>query len=167
MEIRKANLRDIPCIMKLYEQGRKFMREQGNKSQWEENYPSRTLIESDIAMGNSYLCLDQDSPCVVFYYREGEDPSYAYIEDGSWLDHTPYGVVHRIASSQSVRGAASYCLEWAFEQCGNLRIDTHKDNIPMQRLLQKNGFIHCGTIYVEDHSKRMAYQKKLQTSSGG
>ena len=48
----------------------------------------------------------------------------------------------------------------AFLKCGNLRIDTHGDNIVMQNLLKKLGFNHCGTIYVEeDNYPRLAFEK--------
>ena len=65
------------------------------------------------------------------------DPTYAVIYDGAWPSDEPYGVVHRIASAGTVKGAGAYCLNWAFEQCQNLRIDTHKDNFVMQNLLKK------------------------------
>ena len=60
-----------------------------------------------------------------------------------------------------VRGAASFCLNWALEQCRNLRIDTHRDNVVMQHMLDKNGFQYCGIIYLEDGSERMGYQKRM------
>ena len=42
--------------------------------------------------------------------------------------------------------------DWAYAQCGHLRIDTHGDNTVMQNLVKKAGFTRCGTIYVvEDH----------------
>ena len=84
---------------------------------------------------------------------------YRVIEDGAWLADGPYGVVHRIASAPGTRGAATYCLNWAFARCGNLRIDTHADNAPMQGLLRKLGFARCGRIYIADGSPREAFQK--------
>ena len=87
-------------------------------------------------------------------------PTYAVIEDGQWMDPGPYGVVHRIASDGSVSGAGAFCINWAFDQCGHMRIDTHGDNRVMQRLLEKLGFVRCGTIYVEeDDYPRFAYEK--------
>ncbi len=71
-----------------------------------------------------------------------------------------YGVIHRIASSGVCRGAASFCLKWALAQCGNVRIDTHRNNQVMQNLLRKNGFSYCGIIFTEDGSERLAFQKK-------
>ena len=81
------------------------------------------------------------------------------IYDGDWINDSRYGVVHRITSTGNVKGTASFCLNWALEQCGNIRIDTHRDNIVMQLLLDKNGFNYCGIVYVEDGTERIAYQK--------
>ena len=54
---------------------------------------------------------------------------------------------------------ATQVLEWCMDRCGNIRIDTHDDNLPMQHVLEKNGFIRCGRIWNEDGSPRIAYQK--------
>ena len=76
------------------------------------------------------------------------------------LFRSPYGVVHRIASDGSVHGTGSFCLNWAYAQCGHLRIDTHGDNIVIQNLLKKLGFVFCGIIYVqEDNDPRLAFEK--------
>ena len=59
-----------------------------------------------------------------------------------------------------MRGVGSACLNWAFNQCGHLRIDTHGDNGVMQRLLEKLGFEHRGTVFVEeDDYPRLAFEK--------
>ena len=49
----------------------------------------------------------------------------------------------------------SYC----FDIVKSLRIDTHRQNIPMQNSLVKNGFRYCGIIYLESGDERIAYQK--------
>ena len=51
------------------------------------------------------------------------------------------------------------CLDWCAKQHPNLRADTHKDNIIMQNLLTRNGFIRCGIVYVSNGTARIAYQK--------
>lgn len=80
--------------------------------------------------------------------------------EGAWLDNNPYGVVHRLASDGSEKGIGSFCLNWAYEQSGHLRIDTHGDNKVIQNMAEKLGFIRCGTIYVEeDDYPRLAYEK--------
>ncbi len=165
MEIRKSTAADLEQIMALYGQARDFMRQSGNPNQWGNAYPSREMISADIAAGKSYLCLEGGRVAAVFYFAVEEEPTYRVIQQGSWLCPGPYGVVHRIASSREVRGAASFCLTWCYRQCGNLRIDTHRENIPMQRCLARNGFSYCGIIHIADGSERIAFQKPPQRES--
>lgn len=40
-----------------------------------------------------------------------------------------------------------------------VRADTHWDNVIMQHILEKNGFVKCGTIVVENGTPRIAYPK--------
>lgn len=161
MKIRKATPADLDILLRLYDNARRFMAANGNPTQWGTSYPSRALLEADISDGCSYVCEEHHNVAAGFYYRFGTDDTYRRIYNGQWLDESPYGVVHRIASDGTVRGTGSFCLDWAFSQCGNLRIDTHRDNRVMQHLLEKNHFTRCGIIYLEDGSERIAYQKKL------
>ena len=124
MEIRKASMDDWEEIQKIYASARQFMAEHGNAGQWGTNYPQEELLLDDIAQGKLYVCTE-DGIAAVFYFAAGEDPTYRRIEDGAWLNEEPYGVVHRIASARTVKGAASFCIDWALEQSGNIRIDTH------------------------------------------
>ena len=164
MKIRKSTPRDLDRIMAIYARARAFMAGHGNPKQWgPTNWPPERLIRRDIADGDSYVCLDDAGQVVgTFFFVHGPDiePTYRRITDGAWLDDSPYGVVHRIASDGSGKGIGAFCLNWAYDQCGHLRIDTHGDNAVMQGLLKKLGFVHCGTIYVEeDDAPRLAYEK--------
>ncbi|MBR1560922.1 MAG: GNAT family N-acetyltransferase [Clostridia bacterium] len=163
MEIRKSTLADLPRMLDIYARARRFMADHGNPNQWgPTHWPPEALLRRDIQQGDSYVCVHEGRVVGTFYYIYGKDvePTYAHITDGAWEDDSPYGVVHRIAADGTVRGVGAHCIGWAFEQCGHLRIDTHGDNIVMQRLLQKLGFIHRGTIYVEeDDYPRLAYEK--------
>lgn len=151
-------------MMEIYAFARIRMAETGNPNQWgPTNWPPEELIRKDIREGSSYICENDNGDVVgTFYYTYGEDiePTYRVITDGAWLDSSPYGVVHRVASDGSERGIGTFCISWAFAQCGHLRIDTHGDNVVMQNLLRKLGFVHCGTIYVEeDDYPRLAFEK--------
>lgn len=159
MEIRKADAQDLQTILEIYAHARRFMAEHGNPTQWGSDRPPRSQTEDDIRRGRLYVCEAEGRIACVFYFAQEEDPTYRVIEDGAWLADGPYGVVHRIASVPGTRGAATYCLNWAFARCGNLRIDTHADNAPMQGLLRKLGFARCGRIYIADGSPREAFQK--------
>ncbi len=163
MEIRKSMKTDFDRIMEIYAHARRFMAEHGNPNQWgPTNWPPEALLRQDIDQGNSYVCIDEGRIVGTFYFLWGKDdePTYAAIAEGEWLDDSPYGVIHRIASDGTRKGVGEFCLNWAFDQCHHLRIDTHGDNKVMQNLLDKLGFIHCGTIYVhEDRSPRLAFEK--------
>ena len=164
MRIRKTTESDFERIMEIYAYARAFMAKTGNPNQWgPTNWPPADLIHEDIRNGNSYVCVNDDERVIgTFFFTQGKDiePTYRAITDGAWLDDSAYGVVHRIASDGSERGIGQFCLGWAYEQCGHLRIDTHTDNKVMQNLLTKLGFTRCGIIYVvEDDYPRYAYEK--------
>ncbi|WP_099469505.1 GNAT family N-acetyltransferase [Konateibacter massiliensis] len=159
MEIRKSTRNDLDTILKLYEQARIFMRENGNPKQWGNHYPEASLIEEDIEKEVSFVCVDGDKIVGTFMYDKGPDKTYLKIDEGEWLNDDAYSVIHRITAATGTRGVASFCLAWGYDQCKNLKIDTHEDNIPMQRLLQKNGFKQCGIIYLENGEERIAFQK--------
>ena len=67
MMIRRAAIQDLEQIMQIYARAVQYMHASGNPNQWVAGYPSRTLIEEDIARGVSYV-VDRDS---VFLYRRG------------------------------------------------------------------------------------------------
>lgn len=163
MEIRKSTEQDIPRMMEIYARARAFMAAHGNPNQWgPTGWPPEPLIRQDIAQGHSYVCVHEGRVVGTFFFISGEDiePCYRDITDGAWLDDSPYGVVHRIASDGSVKGVGAFCIGWAYDQCGHIRIDTHGDNKVMQNLVKKLGFVHCGTIYVEeDNYPRLAFEK--------
>ncbi len=150
--------------MKIYAYARNYMKKHGNPNQWgPTNWPPEELIHRDIAIGKSYVCVDENEQILAtFYYDYGKDiePTYARIEDGQWTNDSAYGVVHRIASAGIQKGAGRFCIEWAYNQCGHLRIDTHADNRTMRNLLNQMGFRVSGTIYVhEDNDPRIAFEK--------
>ena len=63
------------------------------------------------------------------------------------------------------RGVAATCISWCLEKCGNIRIDTHRDNKVMQNILQKLGFTCCGVIYLENGAERLAYQYTINPAT--
>ncbi|MBR2520850.1 MAG: GNAT family N-acetyltransferase [Oscillospiraceae bacterium] len=172
MTIRNSEPSDVGRMMEIYACARAFMAANGNPNQWgPTNWPPEERIRRDIQDGGSYVCVNDDGRIVgTFYFIQGKDiePTYRDITDGAWLDDSPYGVVHRLAADGTARGVGAFCLNWAYGQCGHLRIDTHGDNKIMQKLAEKLGFVHCGTIYVdEDDYPRLAYEKSSAVSPVG
>lgn len=159
MNIRHATPEDLPAMQAIFEYARRFMRENGNPTQWGDKFPTREMIDRDLELHRSYVCEDEGRIAATFAFTTDGEPTYRVIR-GAWLDDEPYGVVHRIAAAEGTRGAASFCMEWCMAQCGNIRIDTHADNKPMQGLLKKLGYTYCGVIELENgRGERLAFQK--------
>ena len=163
LTIRPTGAEELPRLGELYRQARDFMARRGNPNQWGPNrWPPEDLLRQDIAAGHSYVCLAGGRIVGTFFYQSGPDiePTYRQITGGSWGAEEPYGVVHRLAGDGSVPGIGAFCLDWAWGQCGYLRVDTHPDNTVMQQLLERLGFVRRGIIYVpQDPYPRFAYDK--------
>ncbi len=154
--IRRAGEQDYDAMMEIYESARVFMREHGNPNQWGKSWPSARIVRRDIEDGSGYVCEAEGKVVAAFCYQYGHAAIYDSI-DGAWKKESPeYGMIFRIASSGDIKGAAGACLDWAFGQCGDLRIDTRGENYPMIGLLTKKGFSYCGQV---PDSVRRAYQR--------
>jgi len=162
MLIRKATISDVEEAGKIYDLAREYMKAAGNPYQWNDVYPSARDVEEDIKDGSSYVCDDGGEIVAVFHFHIGSDATYEKIYEGGWEGTEPYGVIHRIAVKHHGRGIADFCFSECFKLFPNLRIDTHKDNIPMQKSLMKNGFVKKGTVYIKNGEERIAFQKIKQ-----
>ena len=159
MTIRPTTYADVEALQAIFAYARNQMAADGNPTQWGDGYPTREQLENDIHRGVSYVMEHEGVPCATFVFIIGDDPTYAYIEDGQWLDDTlPYGTIHRIASNGQQRGIFRAVLDWCSAQCSNIRIDTHQANTRMIHLIEQAKFTRCGIIYTRDNSPRMAYQ---------
>ena len=159
MLIRKAEQSDLASILKIYETAREYMRKSGNPTQWGTNKPHKELLVDDIKKGELYVGEgDSGKLHFVFAFILGEDPTYSYIENGSWLSDEPYGTIHRIASDGSIPVVVKMAVDFCKTIISNIRIDTHHNNKTMQHVVEKIGFTKCGIIYTEDGTPRIAYQ---------
>ena len=158
--IKKSVVADIPVIMQLLECGRQKMRTDGNSEQWTNGNPKQSLIEADINKGNSYILEEDGKAVATFAFIEGPDITYNNIYEGEWKENTlPYHVIHRMASLHGTHGVFKDILEYCFERCNNIRIDTHRQHSIMRNALSKYGFKYCGIIYLLDGAERLAYQQ--------
>lgn len=159
--IRPANMADITAIMQILDCGRQKMRANGNTEQWTDGNPKLQLVENDIRMGNSYVVEEENGEIIAtFAFIEGPDITYNNIYEGKWKENTlPYHVIHRMASLHGTHGVFKDILEYCFERCNNIRIDTHRQNSIMRNALSKYGFEYCGIIYLLDGAERLAYQQ--------
>ncbi len=159
MIIRKTKITDLSACQEIYAAARVYMREAGNPDQWKNSYPGTMEILSDIASGCGYVVEDEGEIVAVFYFAVGPDPTYLEIYEGEWKSSEPYGVIHRVAVKHHGRGIIDFIFRECFAAAGHLRIDTHEDNIPMQRVLKRNGFEYCGIIHLANGDGRIAFEK--------
>ena len=159
MLIRKTVEADLIQIENIYKNAKRFMKESGNPNQWNSETPNAETARADMQNEVSYVAEDNGKVVAVFMFSLKEDPTYLKIYQGAWLNDKPYGVIHRIAVLEQGKGIIDYCINYCFSKCQNLRIDTHRDNLPMQRALIKRGFKYCGIIYLQNGEERLAYQK--------
>ena len=100
------------------------------------------------------------------------EKTYESIYEGKWITNNKFAVIHRIAVDNNYKGLglSSKIIKYVEELCLNkdvysIKIDTHEENISMQKLLEKNDFKYCGIIYLADKSKRVAFEKVLNKNS--
>lgn len=168
MIFRKGREEDIPAIIDVMEEGRAFLKSRG-VVQWQDGFPHAGMIKNDVKNGVSYVIEEDGAILAMAAIIFEADPCYAEI-DGAWLNDEPYGVLHRVAVSDKARGkglgdmmfenAEKLALEKGFK---NLRIDTHRDNKVMQKLIARKGFTYCGVVVMENGDDRLrnGYQKIL------
>lgn len=149
---------DLDEIINIYKYAQEFMIRNGNPNQWGLIHPSREMIISDINNNKCKVIYDELKIHGVFALFDGIDPTYIHINSGKWLNDEPYLTIHRIASDGKAHGVFQCALNYCKALTDNIRIDTHKDNLIMQKILEKNGFKKCGIIYVNDGTSRIAYQ---------
>ena len=159
MQIRKSTIADLDEIMKIYDYARTYMVANGNANQWLDGYPRRELVISDISNGKSYVCYNDSTILGTFYFGIESEPTYKCIYEGNWINDEKYGVIHRIATNGIQKGIAAQCINWCMAEVGNIRIDTHKQNIPMQKVLTRCEFSYCGIVYMQNGDERIAFQK--------
>ena len=163
--IRTATPSDAARVKEIFSIAQRFMVSVGNPNQWAPGYPGQKTLDDDIAAGALKVWVDEgDVPQGCFAFLPGPDPSYARIYDGSWADDGSYRVVHRFATVVQGRGIGSAMMDWAIYHAAAegkaLRVDTHRDNLPMQGLIKSRGFTYCGIIHlVQDGGERLAYSR--------
>ena len=170
MEIRRTKKEDIAEIMPIFDEARATIAMLGI-DQWQNGYPSREIIEKDLEKSQSYCIIVDDEIVGTFALIDDGEPTYDKIFDGNWMtgdekDH--YFAIHRVAISVKSRGSGistqiiDFCAKKARENGKiSLRIDTHRGNVVMRKMLEKNGFAYCGVIYLSDGDERVAYEKTL------
>jgi len=170
MKFRIATSDDVSKIMEIVKQAQRYLKDQGI-NQWQNNYPDKETIINDIVNDNCYVIVDEQTIVAFGAVIFTPEPTYTVIDDGNWLNDERYCVIHRLAVNQVYRNQkiASVFIKHAKDLCiqkgvSNIRIDTHQDNLIMQKMLKNNGFQYCGIIYLLSKDIRLAYQLVIDQS---
>ena len=169
---RKSEEKDIDKIVEILEKAKIEIKKLGI-NQWQNGYPNRDVILSDIKNGNSYIIEDEEKIVATAALIFEKESPYSNISEGKWITDSDYSVIHRIAVDSELknRGYSSKLLKKLEEVSKeklvySIKIDTHEDNKTMQRLLEKNWYVYCGIIYLDKEpsigEKRMAFEKVLE-----
>ena len=168
MNFRKTTEKDLESVITIIDEAKEFLKN-NNIDQWQNGYPNKEVILKDIENDNSYVLEDNGEIIATTVVSLDGDKNYDVIHNGAWITDNKYGVIHRIAVSRNYasRGIGKKIIENSEyiareNNIKSMRVDTHKDNKTMQRLLLKNGYEYCGIIFVEDGTERLAFEKELQ-----
>lgn len=157
----KAALSDVEGALAVVRDAIAYLGSQG-VDQWQNGYPNIEVLKEDAEKGHLYVIKDEDKIVGVYVLVE-HDPNYDVIE-GGWSSDAPYIAVHRfcVKAEAKRKGVGTFILREIAKDYEYIRIDTHKDNIPMNSCLKKNGFTYCGVIHLEDGAPRVAYDFRRQ-----
>ena len=165
--IRQTTKEDLPEVMAVIGMAVRFMKSHGIR-QWNDGYPNEGMILEDIRRGESYVCLCDGKIVGTAALSLREETTYRKIYDGEWLTDSDYGVIHRIAVDDTYkgRGIAGRFVDYIEKMCissgiFSVRVDTHADNGPMQKMLLNRGFYKCGYILLASGDPRVAFEKIL------
>lgn len=166
---RLAKKDDLSEIMKIIADAKAFLKSSGSP-QWQNGYPNEQVILNDIQQQNGYVFIVGNKVAGFAAAIAGIEPTYQKI-DGSWINNEdPYCTIHRFCFSSNFQGqgfakifiANIISLQYA-AGIRNFRIDTHRLNVPMQTLVEHNGFNYRGIIQCNDKEDpdRLAYELNL------
>ena len=169
MEFRQAKISDLDQIVEIIELSKKYLKET-KVDQWQNGYPAKEDLRRDIESGNSYVLTNKNEIVATTVISLDGESTYNSIFNGEWITNTEYIVMHRVAVHDKYKGKGIFkeLIKEAESLALNkgifsIKIDTHRDNISMQRAVVKNNFKICGIIYLEDVSERIAFEKVLKS----
>lgn len=167
MELRKSRKDDLKYIIEIINEAKEFLKE-SKIDQWQQGYPNEEVILRDIENQHSYVLEDNNKIIGTVALSFDKEKTYDLIYDGKWISNNEYAVIHRIATSRryNIKGTGTEIIKSVEKICKDkgiksIKIDTHEENLAMQKLLNKNDFKYCGVIYLEDKAKRVAFEKVI------
>ena len=174
--LRIATINDIEYVMKIISDAKLYLKGQ-NSLQWNQpdGYPNKDDLVKDINNKNCYVYIENEQIVGTMSIVYEPDENYDEVYDGSWNYDEAYASIHRIAVSNSHhhKGIGKKMMILAEDVIKRkniflIRIDTHKNNIPMKNTIESCHYNYCGIIKLKrsnEDNLRNAYEKKINKSS--
>ncbi|MFD2144339.1 GNAT family N-acetyltransferase [Mucilaginibacter antarcticus] len=99
---RKAELSDIMPIWDILQSAIQRRKNDGSE-QWQDGYPNKEIITTDIERGEGFVLLDDEMVIGYTAIIANNEPAYDDIKS-EWLTSGDYVVVHRVALSENYLG---------------------------------------------------------------
>ena len=119
-------------------------------SQWDDTYPSRAVVESDIAKGTLYV-LEEAGVTACITLDSIQDPAYARV---AWTIPEPVLVVHRLCVDPTAQGrglarelmtfAEAFAREHGYR---GIRLDAFSGNPRALNLYRHRGYSDVGEVF--------------------
>lgn len=140
-----------------------------NIDQWQNGTISNEDLLDAIMHDQSFVWEQRDTTGIAgFCVLDTYDEPYENLAEGEWTVKGPYLSIHRVMVSQHLRGrkvTSQMFLDikkmGVVNNITSLRIDTHPDNVMMQKTLKRNGFVRTGLLYMPSGSPRYTYEFDL------
>lgn len=170
LSVTQANEADLPAVMDLVRSCIDHMRSQGIE-QWDDIYPSRDRLSSDVAAGSLYVAgLPEREVVAVFALDGRQDAEYAMVP---WtLIDDRIGVVHRLMVDPRFqgRGFARELMAFAERLAAELgyaviRLDAFSMNPAALRLYRGLGYHEAGDVLLRKGVFR-GFEKRVGGAAG-
>lgn len=171
MTLRPATVADLQSILPIIENAKATLKRRG-VNQWQGGFPAREDILNDINSTRALVLTHEGRVAAFARLNLTPEAEYDCLIRGKWLSQSQnYATVHRVALHPAFRGQGVSDL--LLEGCETLaqrakklsvRIDTHPDNLAMQRLLSRCGYTQCGAFllpYPDPSPMRITYEKLI------
>ena len=176
LSFRPAKEADMGDILRIVGDARASLKKHG-VDQWQGPYPDEKAFLFDMDRGECFLLLHGEEIAGFFTLSTREEKCYEEITDGKWTADLPYCVLHRAAVAAGYRGSGMAehmmkCVEEQARRFGrrSIRVDTHRKNKAMQRLLRESGYRYRGNVRVVvepgHDTARQAFEKLLKKEKG-
>nr|WP_244889878.1 GNAT family N-acetyltransferase [Streptobacillus notomytis] len=154
-------------ILEIKELAIEYQKEIG-LTQWSNNYPLEKDFKNDIELKRGYI-YEKDNQIYAYASLNYDiDNMYLKTYDGNINNNIDYSSIHRVMVNKNEmnKGIGKEFLEKLIRISTKdsrfvVRIDTHKDNIAMIKLIDKLNFKYIAKVHANDGTERNVFEYTL------